>query len=44
MGSIMRSALVFALLVLPLTVAGQQSIADRMGVRHWSGEGVSPQP
>jgi hypothetical protein len=42
MGTIMRSALVVALFVLPLTVAAQQTIADRMGVRHWSGEGVSP--
>jgi len=40
---IMGGLMVLALLVLPRMVGSQEpSISDRMGVRHWSGQGISP--
>src|SRR5262245_19441046 len=39
---IMGACVVLALVLLPGTAGSQQSISDRMGVRHWSGQGVSP--
>src|SRR5258707_15000581 len=40
---IVGGLIVMVLLVLPRMVGSQEpTIADRMGVRHWSGQGVSP--
>src|SRR5437879_5001039 len=42
-GMIMGGMIVMALLVLPRMAGSQEpTISDRMGVRHWSGQGVSP--
>jgi hypothetical protein len=34
--------IVFTLAALSATVNSQQTISERMGVRHWSGQGISP--
>src|SRR5229473_3835034 len=42
-GMIMSGMIVMVLLVLPRIAGSQEpTISDRMGVRHWSGQGVSP--
>ena len=38
----MGGLMVLVLLVLPRMAGSEQTISDRMGTRHWSGQGVSP--